>query len=103
MGKSAILHTEFGQLIRDSRIKARLSQQDLATKIGAFSGQYISNIERGKILFPRNLFAPIATTLNIPVLDMALAITNDILKEYSANFKTVDPDQLNLFNEKAHE
>lgn len=53
-----------GDLIKRRRKELKLSQNDLGKELG-FGGQYVSNIERGMCVFPKEKIKLTATVLKI--------------------------------------
>jgi ribosome-binding protein aMBF1 (putative translation factor) len=80
----------FSQLIKTARVAAGMSQLELATRVGHTSGQYISNLERGRVCFPKKLILKLSATLNISVSDLVMARANDIIQEMESAKSLVD-------------
>lgn len=74
--------TKLGKLILDARTLADLSQADLACRLGLKSGQSISNIESGLIVFPRKCLPRLSETLSLDPKMIAECITADIISTY---------------------
>ena len=55
-----------GELIKQYRETAGISQVVLAKKLGVEFGQFISHIEHGKAPFPKDKFKLLSKTLEIP-------------------------------------
>jgi len=59
--------TNFHELLRYLRIKASLSQRDVAESLGLESGQFISNFERGACLPPLKSLPELASLYRVPL------------------------------------
>lgn len=57
---------EIGEIIRNYRIKADLTQQELAKHLGYKIPQFISLIENGHSKVPLNIIAELVSVLKIP-------------------------------------
>ncbi len=57
---------QLGQLIKDHRRKANLTQKDLAEKLGYDIPQFLSLMENGHAKIPLNILGKIIDLLNIP-------------------------------------
>lgn len=56
---------EFGRNLRAERVRANLTQEDLADKIGVSYGQVIGTIERGEVNTSLYVIVSILKALNI--------------------------------------
>jgi len=74
---------EFGLVIREKRRDRKLSQAELARKVGV-SRQWIVGIERGK---SRSELGPVLQTLN--VLDISLSV--DVERPLPTSDDTIEP------------
>ena len=54
-----------GEFIQEKRVKANLSQWDLAQTLGYSSPQFVSNIERGISTVPKTKIRTFAARLNV--------------------------------------
>lgn len=63
---------EFGQLIKDARLRRGLQQQDVAKALKVAPG-YISSIESGKRNWPKQYVPDLARVLGLDEVDMAIA------------------------------
>lgn len=63
---------EFGQLIKNARLRRGWQQQELADRIGVDRG-YISTIENGKRNWPQSYIKPLASALGLDYVEMAIA------------------------------
>lgn len=63
---------EFGQLIKQARLRRGWQQQDLADRIGVDRG-YISTIENGKRNWPQSYIDSLADALGLDQVQMAIA------------------------------
>ena len=57
---------EIGEIIKNYRIKADLTQQELAKQLGYKIPQFISLIENGHSKVPLNIIAELVSILKIP-------------------------------------
>lgn len=57
---------EIGEIIKNYRAQAGLTQQDLASQLGYKIPQFISLIENGHSKVPLNIIADLASILKIP-------------------------------------
>lgn len=86
MDKSRTPKSRFCELIKNARVQKGLSQLALAMRLGHTNGQYISNVERGLVLFPKNkVILQLSQILNISVADLVMARANDIIEEMEHN------------------
>lgn len=60
---------DFGKAVKTLRTKSKLSQQQLAEKIGIKKEQ-LSEVETGKVLPTKQMIKDIANGLNIPVTSL---------------------------------
>ena len=74
--------TDTGQFLKRLRKVNKLSQAELAKKIGVHT-QFISNIERGLCLIPHKKFKKISKLLNTPLIDLI----NLTLLDYEKDLK----------------
>ena len=77
-------HQDLGKLIREYRVKANLTQLDLANKLGYESTQFVSLFERGLSKIPLNVLGQLIIILGIP----EKKIMDNLLKAYESNLKT---------------
>lgn len=64
-------------LMREKRKALGLTQKKLAVNIGAFSDQFVSNLERGADPFPAKYLRPVGDALNIDKSEMLEAYLSD--------------------------
>ena len=76
MDKKDILKT-FGRNLRAERVRAGLSQEQLAEKVGLSYGQVIGTIERGEINTSLSVIVSIMKALNID-FDRLFDVKSDI-------------------------
>lgn len=69
MGMGAL---ELGRLIRQARLRKGWQQQDVAARLNV-DAAYISAIEGGKRNWPQQYITPLAETLGIDQVEMAIA------------------------------
>jgi transcriptional regulator with XRE-family HTH domain len=75
-------HKNIGDLIHLYRTgqkggQKKMSQSDLAAKLGYTTGQFISNIERGLADLPADKLSTVCQLLNIPKEEMCDAVVAD--------------------------
>jgi transcriptional regulator with XRE-family HTH domain len=68
---------KFGQYLAAARVRVNLSQNELASRLGYSSPQFISNWERGESCPPLNKLRPLARELKIPIDEMVGRIVNE--------------------------
>lgn len=72
-----------GKLIKAYRLKAGVSQGDLASVFGFANGQAISNTERGIAPFPYQRYKLLCEVLNIPPKKFIRAyMKDDMLRKF---------------------
>jgi transcriptional regulator with XRE-family HTH domain len=76
---------EIGALIKEYRLKAGLTQLELAHKLGYEIPQFISLIENGHSKVPLNVVAQLITLLNIPERH----ILNALVEAYETETKDI--------------
>lgn len=85
-----------GKFLRKLRVKHKLSQKAVATKLGLKSSQFISNIERGLSQIPSSKICEFAKILNFEADDLAKMLSesykNKICKRNSLNKNDSDDD-----------
>ena len=59
-------HVAIGLLIKEHRQLKKISQADLAEKLGYDTAQFISNIERGVSKVPLNILGQLIVILDVP-------------------------------------
>lgn len=70
-----------GALIRDYRLKAGLTQIELATKLNYSIPQFISLMENGHSKIPLNILGQIISVLNIPEKKALDLLVSSYIKE----------------------
>ncbi|MBC7466989.1 MAG: helix-turn-helix transcriptional regulator [Bdellovibrio sp.] len=60
------VHKDLGALIREYRIKAKMTQLELSNKLGYDSPQFVSLFERGISKVPHNVIGELIIILGIP-------------------------------------
>ena len=75
------LHIELGEMVRNYRIKAGLTQLELATMMGYESMQFVSLFERGLSRIPQQGIGQLIELLKIP----EKKFTDKMVKEYTIN------------------
>lgn len=84
-----------GKFLQDARIKVKLSQKEVADRLGYQTAQYVSNWERGVATPPGRTLRKLADLYRIPaeelyevILDYVLAQTRqDLQKEFFGSRK----------------
>lgn len=71
-----------GEFLKKRREKAKLSQGQLAKALGYKTAQFVSNMERGISLPPKEAVDKLCKLLNIQKKDLVKRILNDIAKDY---------------------
>lgn len=71
-----------GEYLKKSREKAKLSQGDLAKLLGYKTTQFVSNMERGVSLPPKNILDKLCLHLKVNKRKLVNLILNDIAKDY---------------------
>lgn len=82
-----------GQLIKDCRVKAKMTQKDLATELGYHIPQFISLMENGHSKIPLNVLGELISILRIPekkVLDLLSEIYKKEAREQIQSGKKKD-------------
>lgn len=69
-------HVELGQIIRDYRIKKKMTQLELAKKLGYDSTQFVSLFERGLSKVPFNVLGQLIVILGIPERKILTMLVN---------------------------
>ena len=59
-------HEEIGMIVRDYRVKSKMTQMDLAQKLGYDSPQFVSLFERGLSKVPFETLGQLVVILGIP-------------------------------------
>jgi transcriptional regulator with XRE-family HTH domain len=75
------INKELGSLVRKHRIKADMTQLELANKLGYESMQFVSLFERGVSKIPLNVLGKLIVILGMPKKQ----ITKIILDDYKNN------------------
>lgn len=60
----------FGQTLRKLRIKRSLTQQQLTEKLGYKTNSYISDVEKGRFIPPKEKLKKIAKALDVPFKEL---------------------------------
>jgi transcriptional regulator with XRE-family HTH domain len=85
----------FGQKLRQLRIKKGLTQQQLAEKLGYVTNSYISDVESGHFIPSRDKLRKIARALGVSFKEL-----HDLLLESKLeSFGIKEPVLLELFND----
>lgn len=81
------LRKEFGVFLRTQRLKANLTQKEMAVACGYDGPQYISNIERGICTIPPKILAVMSIQYNINHRKLAKMYNNIDLKMLETHIK----------------
>lgn len=85
-----------GKFLKKLRVKNKLSQKELATRLGLKTSQFISNIERGVSQIPSTKIREFANVLNFEADDLANMLSesykNKICKRNSLIESNSDDD-----------
>lgn len=85
----------FGQKLRQLRIKKGLTQQQLAEKLGYVTNSYISDVEKGHFIPSREKLKKIAKALGVPFREL-----DDLLIESKLEALGIkEPELISLFKE----
>jgi len=79
--KSNAVHV--GKLVYQYRKNLKMSQKQVAVKLGVNTGQYVYNIEKGSCGFPPKKLAKLSLVLHIP-LEL---LKNAMLEDYKTNLE----------------
>ncbi len=82
-------HSKISKYLRGCRLKAGVSQGDIARALGYSSAQFVSNWERGKSMPPMNAVPKLARLIKLNpnhIVDLYVEETGRILK---AEFKSI--------------
>lgn len=79
MGKE--LAVALGALIRERRLKNRMTQLELAHRLGYSSTQFVSNVECGKAGVPQHLIGQLVIILGIPEKKIKAAIVTEFAEQ----------------------
>jgi len=85
-------HLELGLLVKDYRLKNRMTQLDLAQKLGYDSTQFVSLFERGISKIPYQTIGQLIALLGIPekrILKSLVAAYEEEIKEKIETGKTL--------------
>jgi transcriptional regulator with XRE-family HTH domain len=85
----------FGQKLRQLRIKKGLTQQQLAEKLGYVTNSYVSDVESGHFIPSRNKLREIARALDISLKE----IENMLLESKLEALGIKEPELLSLFKD----
>ncbi len=77
-------HQDLGKLIREYRVKANLTQLDLANNLGYESTQFVSLFERGLSKIPLNVLGQLIVILGIP----EKKVMETLLKAFETNLRS---------------
>lgn len=84
-------HLPLGQLIKDYRQKANLTQKELAEKLGYDIPQFLSLMENGHSKIPLNILGKIIDLLGIPEKKVLNALTaayrEEVMEQISSGRK----------------
>ncbi len=79
------INKELGILVREYRLKANMTQLELANKLGYESMQFVSLFERGLSKIPLKVIGKLVIILGIPekkiVKSLVDIYTNDLMKQ----------------------
>jgi len=78
---------EVGQVIKRNRIKAGVTQADLATKLGYKSPQFVSNWERGEAMPPLETLPKIAALTKSATKEVKEILVNDLRHKLDKLFR----------------
>jgi len=84
----AMSNLNLGALVREYRLKADMTQSDLAKKLGYESVQFVSLFERGLSKIPINVLGQLIVILGIS----EKKILNTLLSEYELKVKNLIAD-----------
>lgn len=85
----------FGQKLRKLRIKKRLTQQQLAEKLGYVTNSYISDAEKGAFIPSEEKLRKIARALGVPFKEL-----DDLLMESKLEQLGIkEPELISLFRD----
>lgn len=74
-------NTSLGQLIKNYRIKADMTQKDFATQLGYDIPQFISLMENGHAKIPLNILGKVIAILKIPEKTVLEILSDSYKKE----------------------
>ena len=85
--------SHIAQVLKEGRLGAELSQNDLAKIMGFKNGQFVSNIERGKCSLPAKNIVKLCKVLSLDfghvvegmTADYKFRITQKVLKDLEAS------------------
>jgi transcriptional regulator with XRE-family HTH domain len=85
----------FGKKLRKLREARRITQQELAEKLGFVSNSYVSEVESGKFIPSREKLRKIAKALGVPFKEL-----NDLLMESKLEQLGIkEPELISLFRD----
>jgi transcriptional regulator with XRE-family HTH domain len=64
--KEKQMSKQLGQILREGRVKSKMTQRQLAGKLGYTSPQYVSNWERGRVTPPLYTLSEVARFTHVP-------------------------------------
>lgn len=67
--------------LKDQRLRAGLSQEQVAKHLGYSSGQFISNWERGVSKPPTHQVPPLAELLRVPLDDLVTFYIEEVVQD----------------------
>lgn len=79
--KMSKFHQELGAMVREYRLKANMTQLELATKLGYESVQFVSLFERGLSKIPAKVIGKLVVILGIPEKKIAKSIIDVYAQE----------------------
>jgi transcriptional regulator with XRE-family HTH domain len=69
--------TKLTKLIKDRRVLLKITQNELATKLGFSNGQFSSNVERGICEWPPKYYKKLCNILRLDLNEMVLEAVDD--------------------------
>jgi transcriptional regulator with XRE-family HTH domain len=89
---------KFGQRLRKLRKEKRMSQQELAKKLGYVTNSYISEVEKGKFIPSKGKLKKIAKALGVPFLKIKDLLLESKIEELGIK----EPAFISMFKDYPH-
>jgi transcriptional regulator with XRE-family HTH domain len=80
-------HARLGQMLKEGREKSKLTQRQLAKKLGYTSPQYVSNWERGRVPPPLYVLPKVAKFTDLDSSTLVKLLVDHKREQFTEAFK----------------